>query len=95
MAKNFCGLLLEDVSSEEDRKWWHLSRASRTTLCTRGAKITLTSDFGRPYKDIVKHYKGYMLDEWLHFVEKFSVYLLTADLMDPRMWQMWTLLRCC
>ena len=93
LVKKFVGLLLEDYASESERSWWNLTRDSKAILRKRAGDLKLTSDFGRPYKDVVHYHKGYMLDDWLHFMETFSIYLLTQDLMHPRMWEMWTLLR--
>ena len=93
LVKKFVGLLLEEYASEAERNCWSLTRASKVKLRERGARMKLTADFGRPFKDLTKHWKGYNLDEWLHFLETFSLYLLSLDMMHPLMWTMWNLLR--
>ena len=68
-------------------------RGQRAELKKRGSQLRLTSDFGRPYKCVVAYWKSYQLDEWLHFLETFSLHLFAATIMPAHMWTMWTLLR--
>ncbi|DBA84634.1 TPA: hypothetical protein ACH3X1_005997 [Trebouxia sp. C0004] len=50
-------------------------RTKRSIMRERGKKIRLTAEFGRPYKCIVDSFKSYKLDDWLHFLEIFSLIL--------------------
>lgn len=93
VTKKFVGLLLEDYATEADRQWWNLSRASKATITARGQRLRVTADFGRAYRSIIKYWRSWTMEEYLHFLETYSLYLFSADLMDARMWTMWNLLR--
>jgi len=58
----------------------------------RGKELQLTAEFGRPYRCVVSDFRLYQLDDWLHFLETFSLYIfrgLLPSLLD----EMWQLLR--
>lgn len=59
-----------------------ISKQDRAVMQDRGKRIKLTADFGRPYKCIVDSHKSYLLDDWLHFLETCSLYILQADMLD-------------
>ena len=93
VLRKFIGCLLKDFPSEAERPWYALDHPARGLLRARGAAIRVTAEFGRPYREITRNYRSWQLDEWLHFLETFSLLLLTRELMDSRMWRMWTYLR--
>ena len=70
-------------------------------MAARADHIVATRDFNRPYRDIVDKHKQWTMEEWLHFVEAFSPYVLSPHpkapggqvLHDARLREMWTLLR--
>ncbi|BDA51631.1 hypothetical protein COCOBI_19-1870 [Coccomyxa sp. Obi] len=80
--------------------WCYLPKINRQIMADRASHLTMTRDFGRSYRDIVDKHKQWTMEEWIHFVESWSPYIL-ADLPkcggpilpDPRLRQMWTLLR--
>ena len=80
------GCLLMYFPSEAERPWYALNHAARGQLRARGAAIRVTVEFGRPYREITRSYRSWQLDKWLHFLETYSLLLLTPEHMDPRMW---------
>lgn len=43
--------------------------------------------------DVVDNHNGYTMEEWLHFTETFSVYVLMGGVLTPLIAEMWALLR--
>lgn len=41
----------------------------------------------------MENHNGYTMEEWLHFTETFSVYVLMGKLLSPLVAEMWALLR--
>ena len=93
LVKKYIGLLLEDYATEADKEWYNFSRASKAVVTGRGQRLRVTSDFGRAYRSIIKYWRSWTMEEYLHFLETYSLYIFSADLMDTRMWTMWNLLR--
>lgn len=66
----------------------------------RAAHVTPTRDFNRPYRDIVDKRGPWTMEEWIHWTEAWSPYILADHqcaqtgriLHDPRLRQMWSLL---
>ena len=67
----------------------------------RATHVTATRDFNRPYRDIVDKRGPWTMEEWIHWTEAWSPYILADHacaqtgriLHDPRLRQMWSLLR--
>ena len=67
----------------------------------RAQHVAATRDFNRPYRDIVDRHRQWTMEEWIHFAEAWSPYILSAHpkipgghvLHDPRLREMWGLLR--
>ena len=55
-------------------------------VAQRAGDIRLTSDFGRTYKDITKYLNSYKMEDFLHFVETFSLYIFKD--VSPFQWRM-------
>jgi hypothetical protein len=60
--------------------------------------ITCTMDFGRPYRCIVDEHGHYVMEDYLHFTESFSVLVLQdcpvrGPLLNATLSKMWGLLR--
>lgn len=62
-----------------------IPRKLRDVMRKRGELLRLTADFGRPYKCIVRSLRSYQLDDWLHFLETFSLFVLQRDVLPPLM----------
>lgn len=91
MVKGFLAEALADYTG--DCPLHVISRNDRTTMRNRGKRLRLTAEFGRPYKCVVDSFKSYLLDDWLHFLETFSLYILQGNILDGVMQDMWLKLR--
>lgn len=92
LVKKFITTALEDYGDEADRPAYCVSRRNRAIMRQRGKEIRLTAEFGRPYRCVVTEYRLFQLDDWLHFLETFSLYIFRG-LLPPIMEEMWLLLR--
>jgi hypothetical protein len=70
-----------------------ISRQARKVIQQRGSHMLLTSDFGRPYKDVIKYMGSYRMEDWQHFVECFSVYLFAGDVLPANCKVIWQLIQ--
>ena len=70
-----------------------ISKPLRKEMRRRGQQLRLTAEFGRPYRCIVDSFKSYQLDDWLHFLETFSLYGVQGDMLDNVMQDMWDKMR--
>lgn len=52
-----------------------LSAAQLREIASRATDVMPPSDFGRPYRDIVKYVRSYLMEDWVHFVETASCYV--------------------
>ena len=92
-VKGLIGLSLASYSKESERPWYVIPHSKRRIMRRQGAGLRLTADIGRPYKCIVHDRGSYQLDDWLYFLETYSLHVLDTDMLEPRMQEMWTLLR--
>lgn len=56
-----------------------MSSAGKKAAAQRAADVQVTSDFGRAYKDVTKHLGSFKMEDYLHFVETFSLYIFRGD----------------
>lgn len=74
-----------------------LSRENRRIVMERASHIVNTIDFGSGYLDIVSKNKSMVMEQWLHFMECWSVYVLKHHIGRPvlplKTQQMWDCLR--
>ena len=70
-----------------------ISKLLRRAMRARGKMLRLPAEFGRPYKCVVDSLRSYYLDDWLHFLETFSAFILQDDILDSVMQEMWQKLR--
>lgn len=80
--------------------WCYLPKVNRNIMTDRASHLSMTRDFNRGYRDIVDKHKQWTMEEWIHFVESWSPYILADHpkcngpiLPDARVRLMWTLLR--
>jgi hypothetical protein len=59
--------------------WYALSSAARKLMEQRARSVTITNDFTRPYRCIVKKRGHYTMDDWRKFATVFSVFILMDD----------------
>ena len=85
----------------EHASWYLLPSGNRKIMKDRAAHIKAPRDFNRPYRDIVDRHRQWTMEEWIHFVEAWSPYVLSTHpklpggnvLHDERLQEMWGLLR--
>lgn len=93
-VKSFWNLLLKTTKKGDPLPWYSLRPAARRLLSQRATEIHVTNDFNRPYRDIVSKRGLWTMEDYLHFAETFSTYLLRPEgtshvLHDARLRQMW------
>lgn len=78
--------LLAPLKSQKDNKkkgdpapWYRMKPNQLRVMKERAAHITCTNDFNRPYRCIVLHRGNWTMEEYLHFTETFSPYILMPD----------------
>lgn len=91
--KGLIGLSLASYPRESERPWYVIPNSKRRIMRRRGAGLRLTADIGRPYKCIIDERGSYQLEDWLYFLVTYSLHVLDTDMLEPRMQEMWTLLR--
>lgn len=69
-----------------------LPAAALRTMSARAADVQPPSDYGRPYRDIVKYINSYLMEDWMHFVETASLYIF-KDVLPEDIKELWDLLR--
>jgi hypothetical protein len=69
-----------------------ITHAQRQKMKVMSDKISVTSEFGRPYKCVVEHRTSYRMEDWQHFVETFSQVVFGPDLLSPLLTSLWELL---
>jgi len=65
----------------------------RACISARADHIVVTSEFGKKYKCVVKYKGSYRMEDWLHFVETFSLYIFLPGTLSPLLSRMWELLQ--
>jgi hypothetical protein len=61
------------------------SRPALKIIESRAKHVILTDDFNRPYRDIADKKGHYVMEDWLHFMESYSLYILSTD-GAPDLW---------
>ncbi|GLI64632.1 hypothetical protein VaNZ11_007950 [Volvox africanus] len=51
----------------------------RKIMAQRASHIITTNDLNRPYRDIVKHRGTWTMEDWLHWLDSYSVYILHEE----------------
>jgi hypothetical protein len=65
-----------------------LDLSARRIMEERGKHVCVPSDYGRQYKCVVQYHNSYKMEDWFHFVESFSAYILDG-LLSPVVQRMW------
>ena len=53
-----------------------ISNAAKKVMSNRAAHIVQTMDFDRPYRDIIHQRGEWTMEDWLHWTETWSVFVL-------------------
>lgn len=73
------------VLKGEQAGWWMVSNEGRAKLRQLDREVCVVADFGRPYR-CVYHRRGYYtIEDWISFIETYSLLLLRhGDILEPR-----------
>lgn len=93
VVAKFWSLALSKFSQASDRQWYMIPHSKRRIMRQRGANMILTGDQGRPYRCILKYRGSWHLDDWLAWLETYSLHVVGTDILEQRMQHMWELLR--
>jgi hypothetical protein len=88
VTKRYFTLLFEKIGkrSDNDLPKYVMRPAARKKVKARGDALSITNDFNRPYKDIVDRRGSYVMEDWLNFVDSFSLYVLGAGADADDIW---------
>lgn len=74
-----------------------LSKENKKIVMARASHLVNTIDFGRGYLDIVSRRKSMVMEQWVHFIESWNVYVLKhhngRPLLPKKTQEMWDCLR--
>ena len=59
-----------------------LSIINKELVSKRGKNLFLSSDYYRKYRNIAKEYSNYIMEESLHFIESYGVFIFHNILSD-------------
>ena len=65
----------------------------RQLIKSRSACMSVTTDFGRKYKCVVKYHNSYRMEDFLHFVESFSYFIFLPGTLPEGLDRMWKLIQ--
>lgn len=73
-CKDFWSYVLRPTSGPSSHQFV-ISSESRRIMVQRAAHVVATCDFGRPYTDIISKRGNWVMEDWLHWTETWSVYI--------------------
>jgi hypothetical protein len=76
VLKDFWTLLLCKRTSGKSLPRYALPMKHRKVMENRRAGIVLNCDFGRPYRCAVKNRGNWVMEDWLNWLDVYSVYVL-------------------
>lgn len=93
-VKDFLALIFSSGKRGEQRPWWRLSPAARKVIEARAPRVTCTDDFQRGYACVSKARGHWVMEDYFHFTETFSIPIFAGDVLhDERLRQLWEHLR--
>ena len=99
LVKDFWHLLLSSTKRGEIAPWYELPPKAKRLMGMRAQALVVTCDFNRPYRCIVHKRGNWVMENWLHWTETFSVLVLMPErsgvhvIHTPELRRMWELLR--
>jgi hypothetical protein len=73
-CKDFWCFVLRPTSGPSSHQFV-ISSESRRVMAQRASHLAATCDFGRPYTDILSKRGNWVMEDWLHWTETWSVYI--------------------
>lgn len=96
-VKDFWQCVLGTSARGQTAPWYQMSSWARGVIKEREAECVATLDFGRRYSDILSKKGNWVMEDWLHWTEAWSVVVLRPHndqpLMHPSLIEMWSNLR--
>ena len=113
LVKDFWTLLLQPGGRKKKKKgkkralpepgpseapWYLLDNQVKRVMASRCTLLAATCDFGRPYRCVVNQRGSWVMEDWMHWTETWSVGILQRSdhghvLQDERLRTMWQCLR--
>jgi hypothetical protein len=97
VVKDFWYHVLSSPSRGEARQWFMLSNSAKHMIASREHHMIATCDFGRKYTDIISKKGNWTMEDWFHWMETWSVYVLMPavgeNVLPSKLREMWALLR--
>lgn len=101
VVKDFWVHLLTAAPRGQPSRWFTISSEAKRVMASREAGLVATCDFGRSYTDITSKKGNWVMEDWLHWTEVWSVFVLrpyTVDgvekpILHPEAAKMWEHLR--
>lgn len=98
LVKDFLALIFSTGKRGEARPWYRIPTWGRAVMVARAQHLRLTDDFGRPYLDVVNCRGSWVIENYLHFLETFSIYIFSphatqGELLNDTLRTMWQHLR--
>jgi hypothetical protein len=75
LLKDFWSLLLCKTPKGQPRPEYSLPSPCRKAMADRAKSMVLTCDFGRPYRCVVNHRGNWVMEDWVNWLEIYSVYI--------------------
>ena len=101
VVKDFWYHVLKATGKNATAEWFTISNEARRVMSSREACLVPTCDFGRKYTDIISKKGNWVMEDWLHWAECWSVFVLRPYVVDgeerhilhPQAASMWQHLR--
>ena len=82
VVKDFWYHVLKVPSRSASAEWFSISTEARRVMASREAALIATCDFGRKYTDIIAKKGNWVMEDWLHWAECWSVFVLRPCTVD-------------
>lgn len=92
VVKSFWQACLRKMKRGQPWPEFVISHEGRRLMTLRAALLIVTHEFGRPYRDIVTKMGNYVMEDWIHWLETYSLFI-ARGVLPPDIWQMWLNLR--
>jgi hypothetical protein len=82
VVKDFWYHVLKVSGKSASAEWFSISTEARRVMASREAALVATCDFGRKYTDIIAKKGNWVMEDWLHWAECWSVLVLSPYTVD-------------
>lgn len=102
VVKDFWNHVLSTTGRGEPTIWFTISSQAKAVMKARSECVVATCDFGRSYTDIISKKGNWVMEDWLHWAECWSVFVLRPyvdsqgqeqPILHPDAAEMWQHLR--